>query len=739
MQDATRRIVKQGIFFTGASVFGNVLNVIFNFYLGRALSPSDFSLVALFMGILYALNVFSNALMLTASHVVGMTKIDRRPQVVSGIISRWGRGILMISSAVSLLWLFLLPFLSSIWEVHTLELALFLPIFFLSGFSYLNRGILQGEIRFAESGAVFLTESSVKLFAALAFVVAGFAGLAYAAVPISVFLAYMVSVWLRGRLSEVHSFDSNARLFPRRFFLFSLLLGLSTLTFLSFDVVLAKTLFVPELAGAYALVALGGKMIFFFSSLLGAMSVSAVSNALGQEKDTRTIFRMFFGVSFLFVLFGAAFFLFFGEWFFMLFFGGKATAALPLLHLYIPAIALFSLSHAIVLYHHARREFLFPAMSSVTAVLFIMGTLLFHSTLEQFAGVLLVVSLIDITMIACMHLLRHPSSKDIPKREILDALSFIKEGSMVSLNTINIQSLPTVTIGIPAYNEEHNIENILDQVLAQKREGFFLEKVIVASDGSTDNTANIVRGYIDRGITLIEGKENRGQNYRQNEIIQETTSDVLVLLNADILLGNDESLSHLVMPIVRGEADLAAQWARPLEPKTFLEGILCSGFDLKYSIYTRHRNGNNIYTCVGHMRALSKPFYSKVVFPLESGGEDQYLYLFAMANKYRYRHAVDTRAFFRLPGTFDDYRKYAKRIFQTQRKHTDVFSEKLALAERKIPLTTLFLGGVYALMKHPFRASLYVLLHASMQQWALRQSTGTEHAFDVSTSTKKIM
>ena len=46
----------------------------------------------------------------------------------------------------------------------------------------------------------------------------------------------------------------------------------------------------------------------------------------------------------------------------------------------------------------------------------------------------------------------------------------------------------TVTIGIPAYNEEANVRNLLVSLLAQKETNFKLQEIIVVSDGSTDKT-----------------------------------------------------------------------------------------------------------------------------------------------------------------------------------------------------------------------------------------------------------
>lgn len=299
--------------------------------------------------------------------------------------------------------------------------------------------------------------------------------------------------------------------------------------------------------------------------------------------------------------------------------------------------------------------------------------------------------------------------------------------------------LPTVTIGIPAYNEQYNIGNILKQVIQQKQEGFVVEKIIVASDGSTDSTVEIVHEYADKGVIVIDGKENYGQSNRQNEIMSHTSSDILVLLNADILLGDDDVIFHLVSPLLTGVADLTAQWAKPLAPRTFLERILCAGFELKYFIYTRHKEGNNIYTCVGHMRALSRRFYQHVVFPPVSAGEDQYLYLACIAGGYRYKHASDVQAFFRLPCTWSDYKKYAIRIFQAQRKYGDVCSEQVANKERHLPLSVTIPGVTYAVIRNPITTLLYILLHIIMQQWALKQSASFVHTFDGLLSTKKLL
>ena len=52
---------------------------------------------------------------------------------------------------------------------------------------------------------------------------------------------------------------------------------------------------------------------------------------------------------------------------------------------------------------------------------------------------------------------------------------------------------PTVTIGIPSYNEAQNIGQLLESLLKQVSNSYILEKIIVCSDGSTDDTEQVVK------------------------------------------------------------------------------------------------------------------------------------------------------------------------------------------------------------------------------------------------------
>ncbi len=70
----------------------------------------------------------------------------------------------------------------------------------------------------------------------------------------------------------------------------------------------------------------------------------------------------------------------------------------------------------------------------------------------------------------------------------------------------------SLSVVIPALNEENGIDAILQRVLAQRdglaAEGIRALEVIVVDDGSKDQTAERIRAYHD--VRLIQHPTNRG-------------------------------------------------------------------------------------------------------------------------------------------------------------------------------------------------------------------------------------
>jgi len=108
---------------------------------------------------------------------------------------------------------------------------------------------------------------------------------------------------------------------------------------------------------------------------------------------------------------------------------------------------------------------------------------------------------------------------------------------------------PRVTFLITAYNEEKNIRAKLEQVLSLDYPHDSLE-VMVASDGSTDRTDDIVREFGERGVILKRVEGRVGKTATQNEAVKVATGEVIIFSDATTVYEKDA-----IRKIVRNYGD----------------------------------------------------------------------------------------------------------------------------------------------------------------------------------------
>jgi cellulose synthase/poly-beta-1,6-N-acetylglucosamine synthase-like glycosyltransferase len=92
--------------------------------------------------------------------------------------------------------------------------------------------------------------------------------------------------------------------------------------------------------------------------------------------------------------------------------------------------------------------------------------------------------------------------------------------------------VPEVTLLVAAYNEQPVIEKKIRNSLALDYPRDRLS-VVIASDGSSDATAEIVSRFKDRGVRLLDYRQRRGKSAVLNSAIAETAGEILVLSDAN--------------------------------------------------------------------------------------------------------------------------------------------------------------------------------------------------------------
>lgn len=109
----------------------------------------------------------------------------------------------------------------------------------------------------------------------------------------------------------------------------------------------------------------------------------------------------------------------------------------------------------------------------------------------------------------------------------------------------------TLSIIIPAYNEQKTIQEILNRV-AQVEIPDVKIQIVIVDDGSKDKTLNLIKEFlnVENRAILVEHKKNRGKGAAVNTGIKNSSGDIIIIQDADLEY-NPQDIPRLVAPILK--------------------------------------------------------------------------------------------------------------------------------------------------------------------------------------------
>ena len=120
-------------------------------------------------------------------------------------------------------------------------------------------------------------------------------------------------------------------------------------------------------------------------------------------------------------------------------------------------------------------------------------------------------------------------------------------------------NITTLSIIIPAYNEEKTIHLILDNIREIKLTNDIKKEIIIIDDHSKDNTKEAIQQYINThselNIQYHEHKKNQGKGAALKTGISRATGECLIIQDADLEYDPNE-YNKLLKPILLGVADV---------------------------------------------------------------------------------------------------------------------------------------------------------------------------------------
>lgn len=157
-----------------------------------------------------------------------------------------------------------------------------------------------------------------------------------------------------------------------------------------------------------------------------------------------------------------------------------------------------------------------------------------------------------------------------------------------------------VLIGLPAYNEETGIANVLKNISQFRNVSRYTIEVLVVNDGSTDRTVQVIQDFARDHlfVKMINHAENKGLGEAIKTILRYTTEN---MADDDVLVTMDADNTH-----------------SPLLIESMIGKLISHELDLV--VASRFTNGG----CELGLRALRK-FYSrgamcffKIFFPIKN-------------------------------------------------------------------------------------------------------------------------
>jgi glycosyltransferase involved in cell wall biosynthesis len=289
-----------------------------------------------------------------------------------------------------------------------------------------------------------------------------------------------------------------------------------------------------------------------------------------------------------------------------------------------------------------------------------------------------------------------------------------------------------ITIGIPSYNEQHNIINLLHSLNIQRySENYFISEVII-SDDSSDKTSELVKSFAKKNpelnICLLHHCERRGAAAAWNEIFNRSTGDIIVLYDGDIVIDKNTT-AQLVTFLKRG-IGLCASNPQPIQH----HGIVgkASSF-VAYWLRSVRNQGLSQYTVMGRALSVKSEVAKKITIPTDIIAIDLYLQCKVLEFGLDIVYNDNALVYFRPASKLFDF---ASQVIRASFGHKQIHSycSKLKI---DLSLKIAVIEAIHNLIRNPIGGLSVLICYAALPYYRLKIKQAGSAKWQTAESTKR--
>jgi len=218
-----------------------------------------------------------------------------------------------------------------------------------------------------------------------------------------------------------------------------------------------------------------------------------------------------------------------------------------------------------------------------------------------------------------------------------------------------------VTIGIPSFNEEKNILNLLRSIVKQKSEHFAICEIII-SDDSSDNTIGLIEQFADSSETAIRclhHSSRMGVGNAWNEIFRNAKGDVIVMYDGDVI-PHEDSIQELLSAL-HGQVVLTISNSKPVR-STSIAGRAAT-YVSSWLRCVRIKKLSQ-YTAIGRGLSIQAAVAKQITIPSDIIAVDLYLECRVLEFKLDIAYNDQAVVYFRPPDTIADFNSQVLRSLE---------------------------------------------------------------------------